>query len=72
MKIYQVSENDLKYFIECRAVDNWSWYGESISTYLEDYFSDNDSEWWDNNSPDFSMIADREIQHYKEVEVNAK
>lgn len=44
-KYYKISEDDLKYFIECRArlealeaggVDNWSWYGESNHDYLKD------------------------------------
>ena len=44
-KYYKISEDDLKYFIECRArlealeaggVDNWSWYGESNHDYLQD------------------------------------
>ena len=74
MKYYKISEEDLKYFIECRArlealesggVDNWSWYGDANT----DYLCDMKEEY---NIPieedlDFKDIADREIKEFEEV-----
>ena len=74
MKYYKINEEDLKYFIECRArlealesggVDNWSWYGESYSDYLTDmkevYNMDKEDEL------DFEDIANKEIKNFQEV-----
>lgn len=74
MKYYKIKEEDLKYFIECRArlealeaggVDNWSWYGESYSDYLEDmkekYNIDKEDEL------NFEDIANKKIQNFEEV-----
>lgn len=74
MKYYKIKEEDLKYFIECRArlealeaggVDNWSWYCDSYADYLEDMKEEY-------NIPmeedlDFKDIADREIKNFEEV-----
>lgn len=74
MKYYKIKEEDLKYFIECRArlealeaggVDNWSWYGESYSDYLEDM-----KEEYNMNKEDelnFEDIANEEIKNFEEV-----
>lgn len=74
MKYYKIKEEDLKYFIECRArlealeaggVDNWSWYCDSYADYLADMKKEY-------NIPmeedlDFKDIADREIKNFEEV-----
>ena len=74
MKYYKIKEEDLKYFIECRArlealeaggVDNWSWYYDSYADYLADMKKEY-------NIPmeedlDFKDIADREIKNFEEV-----
>ena len=74
MKYYKIKEEDLKYFIECRArlealeaggVDNWSWYGESYSDYLTDM-----KEIYNINKEDeldFEDIANEEIKNFEEV-----
>lgn len=80
MKKYEINEDDLLYLIECRArlealesggVDNWSWYSDAYGDYLydmkEQYGMDPDSE-----DLDFCDVAMHEIQHYKEVQNNAK
>lgn len=45
MKYYEIDEQDLKSLLyqahkltalECGGVDNWSWYGESISEFCEE------------------------------------
>ena len=50
MKMYQVPEDQLIESLEnqmlCNAlqaggVDNWCWYGESISNFIDDYLNDN-------------------------------
>ena len=74
MKYYKVSEEDLRYFIECRAelealiaggVDNWSWYGESKFQYLEDikeqYGIDRKALFG------FGDIVNREVKEFEEV-----
>lgn len=74
MKYYKIKEEDLKYFIECRArlealeaggVDNWSWYGESYADYLEDMKKQYDIPMEDDL--DFKDIANKEIQNFEEV-----
>ena len=76
MKYYKISETELKYLIRCRAelealesggVDNWSWYGDARTDYLEDYFSDRDPEWFEDNDLDFDLIVDEQINEFEEV-----
>ena len=76
MKYYKISETELKYLIRCRAelealesggVDNWSWYSDSRADYLEDYFSDRDPEWFEDNDLDFDLIVDEQIVKFEEV-----
>ena len=76
MKYYKISETELKYLIKCRAelealesggVDNWSWYGDARTDYLEDYFSDRDPEWFEDNDLDFDLIVDEQINEFEEV-----
>ena len=74
MKYYKIKEEDLKYFIECRArlealeaggVDTWYWYDDSYADYLEDMREEYDipiEEYLD-----FKDIADREIKNFEEV-----
>lgn len=74
MKYYKVEEEDLRCFIkytaklealEAGGVDNWSWYGESCSDYLEDmkemYGIPQEEDF------DFDDIAKHEIQKFRRV-----
>lgn len=74
MKYYKVEEEDLRCFIKYRAklealeaggVDNWSWYGESCSDYLEDmkkiYGIPQEEDF------NFDDIAKHEIQKFRRV-----
>ena len=73
-KFYKISEEDLKYFIECRArlealesggVDNWSWYCDSNADYLHDMKEAyNLSE---EEDLDFEDIVEYEIKKFEEV-----
>lgn len=74
MKYFKISEHDLKYFIECRArlealesggVDNWSWYCDSNTDYLNDMKEEYNLDKEENL--DFSDIAEYEIKNFKEV-----
>lgn len=74
MKYYKIKEEDLKYFIECRArlealeaggVDNWYWYDDSYADYLEDMKKQYDIPMEDDL--DFKDIANKEIQNFEEV-----
>lgn len=75
-KSYKVPEHILRRLImaeaelqalEAGGVDNWCWYCESKTDYLNDYFSDNDPQWFEENSLDFGMVADKEIERFEEV-----
>ena len=75
-KYYKVSEKELKEFImaaarlealEAGGVDNWDWCYESKQDYLNDYFSVNEPDWFEDNIPSFDMIADIEINSFEEV-----
>lgn len=75
-KQYKVPEKILRELIASKAelealeaggVDNWGWYSESKSDYLEDYFSDCDPEFFETNDISFDMIVDREIDRFEEV-----
>lgn len=75
-RTFKVSERRLKELImaeavlqalEAGGVDNWSWYLESRQDYINDYFSANDPEWFEQNSPDFLDIAEIEVEKYEEV-----
>lgn len=74
MKYYKVDEDNLRYFIECRArlealeaggVDNWSWYGESYSDYLNDMKKMYKIE--QEEDLDFDNIVEHEIKEFKEI-----
>lgn len=74
MKYYKIKEEDLKYFIECRArfealeaggVDNWSWYCDSNADYLCDMkniYGLNEDE-----DLDFLDIVKYEIKKFEEI-----
>lgn len=74
MKYYKISEEDLKYFIECRAklealeawgVDNWTWYDDANSDYLNDMKAMYEIE--QEEDLDFNDIANHEIKKFQEV-----
>lgn len=63
MKMYKISEDELRRIfhdalayeaLDCGGVDNWSWYGESLSNYIKDYVKENDID----ISPNELTIAD--------------
>ena len=77
-KKYLISEKELKEMLyavnllqalEWGGVDNWSWYGESCSDYVEHYIEDNqlNEKEIDKN---FNMddIVELEMKRYKEVQ----
>lgn len=75
MKYYKIKEEDLKYFIECKArlealeaggVDNWSWYGDSYADYLSDM--KNEYKLSQEEDFDFYDIVEHEIKNFKEVQ----
>lgn len=75
-KYYKISEDKLRELIvadailqalESGGVDNWGWYSESRQEYLEDYFSDREPQWFEENDPDFYMLAEIEMERFKEV-----
>ena len=76
-KKYLISEKELKEMLyavnslqalEWGGVDNWSWYGESFSDYIEHYIEDNKLN-IDTTNTDFDIddIVEIEIKQYKEV-----
>ena len=67
MKKYIVPENRLKSLIaneitlralEVGGVDNWSWYGQSIRDFLEEFSDDEDEDNWDI----LNRLAEQELQ----------
>ena len=75
-KYYKVPEDVLKRLIvseaclealESGGVDHWGWYSESRQEYLEDYFSDREPQWFEENDPDFYMLAEIEMERFEEV-----
>lgn len=44
--------------LECGGVDNWSWYSESISDYLHDFWREYEC---------IDDIVDKEIEKYEEI-----
>lgn len=77
-KKYLISEKELKEMLyavnslqalEWGGVDNWSWYGESFSDYVEQYIEDNQLN-EEEIDEDFNMddIVELEIKRYKEVQ----
>ena len=75
-RYYKISEEQLRNLIiadamlqalESGGVDNWCWYSESKQEYLDDYFSMNDAQWFEENNLSFDMLADIEIERFEEV-----
>ena len=77
-KKYLISEKELKEMLyavnslqalECGGVDNWSWYEESFSDYVEYYIEDNKLN-KDEINEDFNIddIVELEIKKYEEVQ----
>lgn len=77
-KKYLISEKELKEMLyavnslqalEWGGVDNWSWYKESFSDYVEYYIEDNKLN-KDEINEDFNIddIVELEIKKYKEVQ----
>lgn len=67
MKKYIVPEDRLRELIEAEerlcaleagGVDNWSWYGDSLSDYLKEY-----------NYEEFDEAVDRIISNYQELSI---
>ena len=77
-KKYLISEKELKEMLyavnslqalEWGGVDNWSWYGESFSDYVEYYIEDNKLN-KDEINENFNIddIVELEIKKYEEVQ----
>lgn len=73
--IYPISEEELRDLLYCRhtlaalecgGVDNWPWYGDSISDYEKMYCDDNGIE--DNLC--ISEIVEKEISKYESIKNN--
>ena len=73
---YPISEEELRDLLYCRhtltalecgGVDNWSWYGESISDYEKIYCDENGIE--DNLC--ISEIVEKEISKYEPIKKNS-
>lgn len=51
--------------LESGGVDNWSWYGESIGDFIDDWAKENnkslDEDW------DFRDIAHEDLKYYEEL-----
>lgn len=72
MKYYLIEESRLKELLESEArlaaleyggVDNWEWYGESLSQYLDEY-----CEWngINRNRYDYDKLAEEDLAGYME------
>ena len=75
-KQYKVPENVLRQLIAAKAelealesggVDNWSWYSESKYEYLEEYFSECNTESFNKDDIGFELLVDKEINKFEEV-----
>ena len=78
MKYYLIEENRLKELLESEArldalewggVDNWEWYGESLSQYLDEY-----CQWNGINRIryDFDKLAEEDLSNYMEYKKEEK
>ena len=72
MRYYLIEEGRLKQLLESEArldalewggVDNWEWYGESLSLYLDEY-----CQWNGINRAryDFDQLAEEDLSNYME------
>lgn len=73
---YKVSKEQLLELLECQArwyavegggVDNWAWYGESLSEYIKDYVDENNV---DISPKGLTMadIAEHSLQYFEPIE----
>lgn len=78
MKYYLIEESRLKQLLESEArldaleqggVDNWEWYGESLSQYLDEY-----CQWNGINRAryDFGKLAEEDLAGYMEYKKEEK
>lgn len=78
MKYYLIEESRLKQLLETEArldalewggVDNWEWYGESLSQYLDEY-----CQWNGINRAryDFDKLAEEDLSNYMEYKKEEK
>ena len=78
MKYYLIEESRLKQLLESEArldaleyggVDNWEWYGESLSHYLDEYCEWNSI---NRNRYDFDKLAEEDLSGYMEYKKEEK
>lgn len=78
MKYYLIEESRLKQLLESEArldaleyggVDNWEWYGESLSHYLDEYCEWNSI---NRNGYDFDKLAEEDLSGYMEYKKEEK
>ena len=78
MKYYIIEESRLKELLEIEArlaaleyggVDNWEWYGESLSHYLDEYCEWNSI---NRNGYDFDKLAEEDLSGYMEYKKEGK
>lgn len=73
--LYKISEEQLLELLECQArwyalesggVDNWTWYGESLSDYIKDYVKENDIN-ISSNELTIADIAEHSLVYFEPV-----
>ena len=78
MKYYLIEESRLKQLLESEArldalewggVDNWEWYGESLSQYLDEYCQWNG---FNRARYDFNKLAEEDLAGYMEYKKEEK
>lgn len=78
MKYYIIEESRLKELLEIEArlaaleyggVDNWEWYGESLSHYLDEYCEWNSI---NRNRYDYDKLAEEDLSGYMEYKKEEK
>ena len=74
--LYKVSKEQLLELLECQArwyalegggVDNWTWYGESLSEYIKDYVEENNID-ISPNELTIADIAEYSLEYFEPVE----
>lgn len=74
--LYKVSKEQLLELLECQAkwyavegggVDNWGWYGGSLSEYIEEYVNENNI---DISPKELTMadIAEHSLKYFESIE----
>ena len=73
--LYKVSKEQLLELLECQAryyalesgeVDNWTWYGESLSEYIKDYVEENNID-ISPNELTIADIAEHSLEYFEPV-----